>query len=124
MERSGEKGFEVEGKEAVFMEGTSFIVPMQPWGTIGNLNMSGSQEAAAVNEEASLFKDIFKNALNQVKETQADVEYKQYLLSTGQLDDAHTLPIAEAKAGLSLDVLIALRNKTVESYNELIKMSV
>lgn len=106
------------------MEGTSFIVPMQPWGTIGNLNMNGSQEAATVNEEASLFKDIFKNALNQVKDTQADVEYKQYLLATGQLDDAHTLPIAEAKAGLSLDVLIALRNKTVESYNELIKMSV
>lgn len=106
------------------MEGASFIVPMQPWGTIGNLNMNGSQEAAAVNEEASLFKDIFKNALNQVKETQADVEYKQYLLSTGQLDDAHTLPIAEAKASLSVDVLIALRNKTVESYNELIKMSV
>lgn len=106
------------------MEGASFIVPMQPWGTIGNLNMNGSQESAAVNEEASLFKDIFKNALNQVKETQADVEYKQYLLSTGQLDDAHTLPIAEAKASLSVDVLIALRNKTVESYNELIKMSV
>ena len=107
------------------MEGASFIIPMQPWGTIGNLNMNSGQEAAvAVNEEASLFKDIFKNALNQVKETQADVEYKQYLLSTGQLDDAHTLPIAEAKAGLSLDVLIALRNKTVESYNELIKMSV
>lgn len=107
------------------MEGASFIIPMQPWGTIGNLNMNSGQEAAAaVNEEASLFKDIFKNALNQVKETQADVEYKQYLLSTGQLDDAHTLPIAEAKAGLSLDVLIALRNKMVESYNELIKMSV
>ncbi len=54
----------------------------------------------------------------------ADVEYKQYLLSTGQLDDAHTLPIAGAKASLTADVLIALWNKTVESYNELIKMSV
>lgn len=106
------------------MEGASFIIPMQPWGTIGNLNMNGSQEAAVVNEEASLFKDIFRNAVNQVKETQADVEYKQYLLSTGQLDDAHTLPIAEAKASLSVDVLIGLRNKTIEAYNELIKMSV
>lgn len=106
------------------MEGASFIIPMQPWGTIGNLNMNGSQEAVVVNEEASLFKDIFRTAVNQVKETQADVEYKQYLLSTGQLDDAHTLPIAEAKASLSVDVLIGLRNKTIESYNELIKMSV
>ena len=52
------------------------------------------------------------------------MEHKQYLLSTGQLDDAHTLPIAEAKASLSVDVLITLRNKTLEAYNELIKMNV
>ena len=52
------------------------------------------------------------------------MEIKQYLLATGQLDDAHALPIAEAKAGLSLDVLIGLRNKTLEAYNELIKISI
>ena len=37
---------------------------------------------------------------------------------------AHTLPIAEAKAGLALDVMISLRNKTMEAYNELIKINV
>ena len=71
-----------------------------------------------------MFADIFRTAINQVKETQADVERKQYLLSTGQLDDAHTLPIAEAKAGLTVDVLLTLRNKTLEAYNELIKINV
>lgn len=53
-----------------------------------------------------------------------DVEEKQYLLSTGQLDDAHTLPIAEAKAALSVDILIGLRNKAVEAYNEFMKMNI
>lgn len=104
------------------MEGTSFITPMQLW-NIGN-DWNESSQIAAANTEASLFKNVFKNAIDQVKETQADVEHKQYLLMTGQLDDAHTLPIAEAKAGLSLDVLITLRNKTLEAYNELIKMNV
>ncbi len=104
------------------MEGASFITLMSPWQSIGGAE--GTQNAAVVNAEASLFKDIFKNAVDQVRETEADVEHKQYLLSTGQLDDAHTLPIAEAKAALSLDVLISLRNKAVESYNELIKMNV
>ncbi len=104
------------------MEGASFITPMIPWESIGGAEEA--QNATAVNAEASLFKDIFKNAVNQVRETEADVEHKQYLLSTGQLDDAHTLPIAEAKAALSLDVLISLRNKAVEAYNELIKMGV
>ena len=107
------------------MEGASFITPMQLWniGGIGG-GLEENQTMPSLNAEASLFKDIFKNTVNQVRETQADVEHKQYLLSTGQIDDAHTLPIAEAKAGLSLDVLITLRNKTLESYNELIKMNV
>ena len=107
------------------MEGVSFITPMQLWsmGKMGG-GLTQTQTMPSLNAEASLFKDVFKNTVNQVRETQADVEYKQYLLSTGQLDDAHTLPIAEAKASLSLDVLITLRNKTLESYNELIKMNV
>ena len=52
------------------------------------------------------------------------MEETQYLLATGQLDDAHTLPIAESKAALSLDLLISLRNKAMESYSELMRMNV
>ena len=104
------------------MEGTAFITPMKLWNIGEGLNET--QNAATVNTEASLFKDVFKNTIDQVKETSADVEHKQYLLATGQLDDAHTLPIAEAKAGLTLDVLFTLRNKTLEAYHELIKMNI
>lgn len=107
------------------MEGASFIVPMPPWGPIG-MNGDGNQiqSAPVINGEVSLFKSVFRDTIGRVKETQLDVENKQYLLMTGQLDDAHTLPIAEAKAGIALDVLITLRNKTVEAYNELIKINV
>ena len=108
------------------MDGAAFIVPMTPWGPIGvNGNLDQVQQnAPAASGEVSLFKSVFKDTVGRVKETQADVENKQYLLSTGQLDDAHSLPIAEAKAALSVDLLISLRNKALESYNELIKISV
>ena len=107
---------------------TEFITPMTIWNDIGNIgsagSVSGQENKARSNSQMALFTDVFKNAIDQVKETQADVENKQYLLSTGQLDDAHTLPIAEAKAGLTVDVLLTLRNKTLEAYNELIKSNV
>ncbi|MCI8517825.1 MAG: flagellar hook-basal body complex protein FliE [Hungatella sp.] len=106
------------------MEGAAFISPMTLW-NIGTGDLNEAQQAVTTaNAEASLFKNVFKNVVDQVKETQADVEHKQYLLATGQLDDVHTLPIAEAKAGLSVDVLLTLRNKTLEAYNELIKINV
>ncbi|MEZ3503689.1 MAG: flagellar hook-basal body complex protein FliE [Lachnospiraceae bacterium] len=104
------------------MQPTSFITPIKAWEPVGNL--TEEKKAYGRNGEAALFSDVFKNVIEQVHTTQEDVENKQYLLSTGQLDDAHTLPIAEAKAELSLDILITLRNKAVESYNELMKMNV
>ena len=104
------------------MQPTSFITPIKAWEPVGNL--TEEKKAYGRNGEAALFSDVFKNVIEQVHTTQEDVENKQYLLSTGQLDDAHTLPIAKAKAELSLDILITLRNKAVESYNELMKMNV
>lgn len=100
----------------------AFINPMQQWGDIGAV--SEQKKGMTGTQGASLFGDIFKSTINQVCETQRDVEEKQYLLATGQLDDAHSLPIAEAKASLSLETMITLRNKTLEAYNELIKMSI
>lgn len=107
---------------------TEFITPMSAWGNIGNIGNAGDAASQRTkgqpNDQLSLFGDVFKNVVDQVRETQEDVELKQYLLATGQIDDVHTLPIAEAKAGLTVDVLITLRNKTLEAYNELIKINV
>ena len=91
------------------MEAMTFITPMKVWDTAADL--SPDKENRAGNNEPALFKDIFHNVVEQV-------------YAAEKLDDVHSLPIAQAKAALSLDVLISLRNKAMESYNELIKMSV
>lgn len=102
--------------------GTSFITLMKEWEPIREL--SSAKGNAASSSETPIFKDVLKNVVGQVYNIQKDVETKQYLLATGQLDDAHSLPIAEAKAALSLEVMISLRNKAMESYGELMKMNV
>ena len=98
-----------------------FITPMRSW-TLEDLRTQRNQRPQE-SEGAALFKDIFDNVVNNVKVTQADVENKQYLLATGQLEDAHSLPIAESKAAISLNMMITLRNKALSAYSELIKMN-
>ncbi|WP_036608842.1 flagellar hook-basal body complex protein FliE [Oribacterium sp. P6A1] len=98
-----------------------FITPMRSW-TLEDLRTQRNQRPQE-SEGATLFKDIFDNVVNNVKVTQADVENKQYLLATGQLEDAHSLPIAESKAAISLNMMITLRNKALSAYSELIKMN-
>ncbi len=99
---------------------TEFITPIQPlkFGT-GGIKASSS----VIEEGTALFKDVFSDAIQNVKDTQKNLEDKQYLLATGQIDDAHTVPIAAAEAQLSVKLLVQLRNKAVEAYNELMRIS-
>ena len=100
---------------------TEFITPIQPlkFG-VGGITASKS---SVIEEGTALFKEVFSEELQNVKDTQKNLEDKQYLLATGQIDDAHTVPIAAAEAQLSVDLLVQLRNKAVEAYNELMRIS-
>ena len=69
------------------------------------------------------FADIFQSTIEPVPETEADYTEKEYLLATGQLDNPAELTIAATQASMSLDLLIQLRNRALESYNELMRIS-
>lgn len=100
---------------------TGFIVPIQAADTIGGLNQAQKTSQA---EGSNLFKDIFQNAVDNVKRAEANHEQQMYLLATGQLEDGHTVTIAAAEAMLASDLLVQLRNKAVEVYNELMRITV
>lgn len=100
---------------------TSFITPIQIADSIESLN---SAQKAGQTEGSNIFKDIFQNAIRNVEEAEANHEYQSYLLSTGQIDDGHTVTIAAAEATLAVDLLVQLRNKAVEAYQELIRIQV
>lgn len=97
-----------------------FITPMKEWNAVGKNDETTGTEI----DTKSVFQSVLEDTVQNVYDTQKDVEQKQYLLATGQLEDAHSLPIAQAKAELSLEVMISLRNKAMEAYNEILKMSV
>lgn len=93
-----------------------FITPMKEWDAVGK---NDGKITGTENGTKSVFQSVLEDTIQNVYDTQKDVEQKQYLLATGQLEDAHSLPIAQAKAELSLEVMISLRNKAMEAYNEI-----
>lgn len=87
----------------------------------------GQEEASptALDEiKESSFGSIFRDMIQDVKDTDAEFTQAQYLLSTGQLDNPAQLNIAGYKAELSLSLLIEMRNRALEAYNELKNMNV
>lgn len=99
-----------------------FITPISPMSSIADI---GSEKKITAGQTgSSMFQDIFKEAVQNVKSTEESLATQEYLLSTGQIDDAHTVPAAAAKAQLSAELLTALRNKALEAYNEMIRISI
>lgn len=102
-----------------------FITPIQPWDRIGESGFATDTSSSSVKgqEGISAFKGIFEEAINNVRETEDNLAKNQYLLATGQLEDPHTVGIAASEAQLSVDLLVALRTKALEAYNEIMRLS-
>ena len=84
------------------------------------LNPTENKAAAPVAEgTGNMFGDIFKSAIQNVEETNAEKLEAQYLLATGQLDNPAELTIAASKSQLAVELLVQLRNKAVDAYKEL-----
>ena len=69
------------------------------------------------------FTDIFRSAIDAVKTTDQEKTQMEYLMATGQLDNPALLTIASTKAQLSVDLLVQLRNKSMDAYNELMRIN-
>lgn len=99
-----------------------FIEPIQPIKGINQIaELSKSENVTEKGN--SLFKSIFDNALNDYISAEKQVDEDIYKLSTGESDDVHNLMINTQKAELSLDLMIQLRNKTLDAYNEIMRMN-
>ena len=85
----------------------------------------GDTAAEETGEAAqSAFGQIFHSLIQNVKDTDAEFTQAQYLLATGQLDNPAQLSIAAYKNQIAVDLLVQLRNKALDVYNELKNMNV
>lgn len=97
-----------------------FITPIEPMSLSG---LSGTAQKVKGQDGISLFQGVFREAIDNVRISDDVKNKEQYLLATGQAEDPHSYPIAAAKAQLSVDLLVALRSKALESYTEIMRIS-
>lgn len=89
------------------------------WETIGKQEI----QPARNHSGGSVFADIFQSLVDNVREAEDDVAKKEYLLSTGQLDNPAELNMASYKAEVANALLVQLREKALSAYSELSRIS-
>lgn len=91
----------------------------------GSLTGTGAtqRQPQGTGEVGLPFADFIQYAVDNLKEKDAVKNETQYLLATGQLDNPAEMGIASTNYQMSLDLVIQLRNKALEAYNELTRIS-
>jgi flagellar hook-basal body complex protein FliE len=70
------------------------------------------------------FGEILKDAISTVNELQKQSDQEIQKLMTGESQDLHTTVIAMQKADLSFQMMMQVRNKIVQAYQEIMRMQV
>ena len=90
---------------------------------IGPLQADSTQAAGGEKTRSTLFGDIFRSLVDNVKETDAAKNEAYYALATGQLDNPAVASVAATQAELSVSLLVQMRNKALDAYSELMRIS-
>jgi len=70
------------------------------------------------------FGDILKDAISAVNDLQKKSDQEIQKLMTGEAQDLHTTLIAVQQADLSFQMMMQVRNKIVQAYQEIMRMPV
>jgi flagellar hook-basal body complex protein FliE len=92
---------------------------------IRNSNSNTQQPAVTGGGESpKSFADTLKNAIQNVNEMQKIADVKAQEVATGKNHNIPEVMIAAEKADISLKLMVQVRNKIIEAYQEIMKMQV
>lgn len=83
----------------------------------------GAAAASGTGGGGDAFSSI-SNALQSVSDAHAEVDQLSVEAATGDLTAVHDLTIATAEAQLLTSLTVEVRNRAVESFNEIMRMQV
>jgi flagellar hook-basal body complex protein FliE len=96
---------------------------IEPIVQLSRLERISGAGGAAQTQDATLFKSIFEQSIQNVIDSDSVVAADAQALVTGDTDDLHTLAIDQTKAQLSISLMVQMRNRFMDAYNELMRIS-
>mgnify|MGYP003509569137 FL=1 len=79
---------------------------------------------AATGVKDGGFAEVLKESINKVNSIQGEADQAIQGLATGQVNNIHEKMIAIEKANLSFNMMVQVRNKLVQAYEEIMRTQV
>ena len=91
-------------------------------GLIEQSGIAQSGPSAGKVTETESFSKVFSNLIDSVNELQHEAGQAQQALMAGEPVELHQVMIKAEEAGLTMDLLLEIRNKLVSAYVEIMRM--
>jgi len=81
-------------------------------------------QPASAQQLGSQFADALKQSLSQVNSAQLSADHAALQVASGENKNLHSAMIKMEEADISLRLMVQVRNKAVEAYQEIMRMQV
>lgn len=92
------------------------------YGLVGKVN-----EQKSLSAEGSMFDALLNSAIDNIKTTNSylsDAENEEIKFALGETENTHDLTIALQKASTALQYTVAIRDKVLDAYKEIMNMQI
>lgn len=82
------------------------------------------QEIASGESDTQSFADVLSNAINSVDETMKTSDQQVQDFIAGESNNVHDVMISMQRAQMSFKMMVEIRNKAIETYQEISRMQI
>lgn len=93
---------------------------MQPMTSMKDMDT----QAYAVNTDSASFLDIFRGLVDNVIETNEQVDRDAIDIMLGNIDNLAEVQANIEKANMAVELLVTVKNEVISSYNSIINMQI
>ena len=86
--------------------------------------VAGAQTGTPAAQGTDGFASVLAASFDRMQGVQASADALAAQAATGDLKDVHDYMIARAEASLATEMVVTLKNKAVEAFNEIMRMPV
>lgn len=95
--------------------------------SMNNLNNLISDSSLVKNDKTDTFSDVLSAMMNSIDETndlQNSAEQETIRFALGESENSHDLVIAQSKALTAVQYTVAVRDKVIDAYKEIMQMQI
>ena len=100
------------------------MAPNTPVGGINAVNWQAPRLQENDGKQAPGFADLLQQSLAQANRLEQQAQALDARLALGESVELHDVVLAAEKARLALDLVVQVRNKAIEAYQEIMRMQV